>query len=382
MRVAIASLGRFHVLDLARELGGLGAETRFYSYVRRSRAKQFGLAPTFHRGLLPFVAPLIIWQNYGGAFLPNFQERTIAYALNAAVIARLEPCDFFICMSGIYLEAAHYARRRFGAQIWLERGSRHIISQRNILRDLCVPRIPSDFIVNRELAGYEMADRIVVPSGQVVDSFVSQDYTLASKLFRNPYGVDLGQFPLRADLPPSKPATVLFVGGWSRRKGVDVLTKAIHRLKGVRLLHVGSLVDEAFPFNDPQFEHVDPVPQWKLQDYYREAHVFALASREEGLALVQAQALASGLPVVCTSMTGGIDLGLSKSLRERVHVVEPNDVSGFADGLSRALKVARDSKGSESLSDEDRELLSWRAYGRRYFDELSKSHSKADASYM
>src|SRR5688500_6686824 len=111
MKVAIASIGRFHVLDLARELDKLGLETMFYSYVAKRRAERFNLPARCHRGLLGLVAPLVAWQTYAGRVLPDLQERAMANALDTAVTARLEPCDVFICMSGMYLEAARYARR-------------------------------------------------------------------------------------------------------------------------------------------------------------------------------------------------------------------------------------------------------------------------------
>ena len=65
-------------------------------------------------------------------------------------------------MSGMYLEAAAYARRRYGAQIWMERGSRHILSQAKIMADLDLQG-PSEFIIERELEGYETCDRLVIP---------------------------------------------------------------------------------------------------------------------------------------------------------------------------------------------------------------------------
>ena len=45
MQIAIAAAGRFHVLDLARELHALGHRVRFYSYVPRSRAGPSGFPP-------------------------------------------------------------------------------------------------------------------------------------------------------------------------------------------------------------------------------------------------------------------------------------------------------------------------------------------------
>jgi alpha-maltose-1-phosphate synthase len=127
-------------------------------------------------------------------------------------------------------------------------------------------------------------------------------------------------------------------------------------------------------------EHVDPVPQWRLKEFYARAHVFALASREEGLALVQAQALASGLPIVCTDRTGGQDLGLSPALAARISVVTPNDPAGLARALGLALGAATQQAGPAPLALDDRALLSWQAYGKRYFDELRCGLSESSIS--
>ena len=74
-------------------------------------------------------------------------------------------------MSGIYLEAARFAKRRFGAAVWLERGSRHILSQDEILADIPGAAGRRPLAIDRELAGYALADRIVIPSLHVKESF-------------------------------------------------------------------------------------------------------------------------------------------------------------------------------------------------------------------
>ena len=369
MKIAIASLGRFHVLDLARELDALGEEVHFYSYVSRWRSQRFGLPPQCHRSLLPLVAPLLVWQHKGSKMWPAGQERLIAHTLDAAVKTLLQPCDIFICMSGMYLDAARYAKERFNARIYLERGSQHILAQRRILEGLGAARKPTEFIIRRELAGYELADRIVVPSTAVVHSFESEAPHLKTKLFVNPYGVDLDLFPQRSGSRLDGPPQVLFVGGWSLRKGVDVLVKAIRALPGVHLTHVGGLVDQPFPEGDPQFTHVGPVQQWQLKDYYACADVMVLASREEGLALVQLQALAVGLSLVCTTATGGSDLALTPQLSERISVVPPDDPCALAEAVGRALDLAL-GNNLAPLSAADRSQLSWAAYGARYCNEI------------
>ena len=61
------------------------------------------------------------------------REKLLGFALNRAVMARLDSCDVFIGMSGLILEAGRFAKSKFGARVYVERGSRHIVSQARIL---------------------------------------------------------------------------------------------------------------------------------------------------------------------------------------------------------------------------------------------------------
>ena len=219
-------------------------------------------------------------------------------------------------------------------------------------------------MMRRELKGYAIADRIAVPSTQVVESFLPWPEH-ACKLFLSPYGVDLDQFPLRTGTLPSEP-TLLFVGPWSYRKGVDVLAEAIEAMEGVRLIHVGALLDAPFP-NHPRFVHHDPVPQWQLKNFYGAAHVFVLASREEGLAVVQCQALASGLPLVCTDRTGGSDLA-GLGIARLIHVVPAGDPEALRRALAQALDDSTGNTGVARITEAERETLSWRAYAMRHLE--------------
>jgi len=367
LRIAIATGGRFHVLDLARELDALGHEVRFYSYVPKARALQFGLPARCHVSLLPLMWPFIAWERLRPKAAPEMREKLLGFALNRAVMARLGACDVFIGMSGLILESACFAKSKFGARIYVERGSRHIVSQARILEQTG-GQTPSRRAIERELASYKLADRIAVASGQVVDSFLEEDPSLAPKLFKNPYGVDLEQFPQRKTIP-SGPPTVLFVGGWTYRKGADVLSAALKQLPEARLIHVGGGGDVSFPIGE-RFVHYDSVPQWRLSEFYAQAHVFAIASREEGLALVQLQALASGLPLVCTDRTGGADLSLTPGLAARIRVVSSGDPNLLAKAISATL-----ADKLSPLAESDRQILSWRGYGLRYAHELDSQES-------
>jgi glycosyltransferase involved in cell wall biosynthesis len=220
-----------------------------------------------------------------------------------------------------------------------------------------------DWAVDRELAGYGLADVVAVPSRHVAESFVERGFP-ADKLFRNPFGTSLETF--HSTVSPAGPPTILMTGTWSLQKGCDVLVEAWRRLPaGTRLLHVGAVGDAPLP-RDPGFEHVDAVPQSELPKYYARAHVFALASRQEGLAVVQIQALACGLQLVCTTRTGGEDLRDFCATADAIHLAPPDDAERLACALASALRRAPAAGQLRDVLGDHREDTSWRAYAKRY----------------
>ncbi len=365
LRIAIATSGRFHVLDLARELAAIGHQVKLYSYVPKDRAVAFGLPAECHRSLVSAALPYLTLARMLGDRGREARQARLSEALNKAVIKKLEPCDVFICMSGVYLEAAKHARDAFGAKIYLERGSMHVDRQNEILKAAGGRQI-AERTLKRERAGYALADRITIPAWHVEESFAAYP-DFAGKTFVNPYGVDLDMFPQRKG-PPLHPRRVLFVGNWSYQKGVDLLVEAVRQLSDCQLIHVGALRDAPVP-DEPWFTHHDPVEQRELAQFYREAAVFVLPSRQDGYGLVLLQALASGLPVVCTDQTGGRAAQMSESLSRRIGIVPAGDSAALRGAVLQSLQDAAAGK-ILPLADADRNLLSWQGYGQRYSDEL------------
>jgi len=370
MRIAIFTSGRFHVLDLARELSALGHDVRFYSYVPLQRAEQFGLPRSCHRALLPYVLPLVAAQRRGPKAWAPKVDVLLQLALDQLVALRLEACDVFIGMSGMSVRSARAAREKYGAQVFLERGSRHILSQEAILE--AIPGMPRPVVPpfnrRRELWGYDFADVVSLPSHHVEESFLERGFP-AGKLFRNPYGVDLTMFPATPKPSGSRP-TLVFAGTWSYRKGCDVLAEAIQG-QPWRLIHVGAMGDAPLP-KLANFESRGFVPQARLAEIYGQADVFVHPSREEGLSLVQAQALACGLPLVCTTRTGGADLAELLDDPGWVTVVPPDDATALRAGIERGLARAGTQSGTRNVMGAARERLAWSAYGRRYEAELKR----------
>ncbi|HXH06600.1 MAG TPA: glycosyltransferase family 4 protein [Vicinamibacterales bacterium] len=231
------------------------------------------------------------------------------------VARRLEPCDVFHCLSGFGLEAHRVARERYGALTVCDRGSSHILFQDEILAEeygrwgMQYPGI--DFrIVERELREYEECDLIFVPSTFAYRSFV-QKGVAETKLVRIPYGVELRRF--RPEAKRDSMFRVLYVGALSVQKGIPYLLEAVSclRMPDFEVWFVGAVQSDARRFlasMGGRIRYLGIVPRTELYRYYSQASVFVIASIQEGLALVQAQAMACGLPVIATTNTGAADL--------------------------------------------------------------------------
>jgi glycosyltransferase involved in cell wall biosynthesis len=141
-----------------------------------------------------------------------------------------------------------------------------------------------------------------------------------SRTFNIPYHCALSAFlskPRHGER--AKEITFLFCGVMSRRKGVDLLLRAFDRLvrsgAAVRLHLVGqeaelpSFLQQIGPQTRAHVHYEGFHPPGELPDLFSRADVFVLPSRHDGWGVVVNQALAAGLPVVCSSAVGaGHDL--------------------------------------------------------------------------
>jgi len=105
--------------------------------------------------------------------------------------------DIFVGLSGCCLYSLRCARR-MGQKTVLERGSSHMLYQRQILTEEyrkfgLEKTVVHPKVVERELREYQEADYISIPSHYVKETFVRQGIS-AAKLIQTPYGVDLSNF--------------------------------------------------------------------------------------------------------------------------------------------------------------------------------------------
>jgi glycosyltransferase involved in cell wall biosynthesis len=318
MKIVQSTFGVFHHFELARELQRRGHLERIVSTfpwkrlareeIPREKVETFPWVQTpqllLHR-LVTVPPPLGAAIGYRNALLfDRWLDR------------RIPACDALIALSGSSLQTGIHLQQRGGVFV-CDRGSTHrshqaaVIAEEHRLWKLPY-RLEERREMERELAIYRQADAIVVPSQAARRTFLDRGHD-PGKVHAIPYGVLLDRFKPVGD-PPRDRFEVLFAGGVSLRKGIPYLLQAFAKLRHPhKRLRIAGGVDPALrpllaTLAQQQVEFLGPIPQSELPALMSSSHVLVLPSVEEGLALVQGQALACGCPVIATEATGAEDL--------------------------------------------------------------------------
>ncbi len=314
MKVCIGSGGRFHTFDLARQMERLGYLRRLYTGYPKWKVD--GLPDTKVRSFPWLMGPNMLLRQWGLHGLAERITPLVHESFDLWMSKRLEPCDIFHCLSSFGLKTHRIARERYGAITVCDRGSSHILYQDEILAEEYARwglryRPIDRRIVERELQEYEECDLIFVPSTFAYRSFLEKNVP-KEKLVKIPYGVDLSLF--RRVTKRDNVFRVIYVGAMSLQKGIPYLLEALaplNKLPNFEVWLIGGIFPEVRPFMakyEGCYRYFDIVPRTELFKYYSQGSVFVIASIQEGLALVQAQAMACGLPVIATVNTGAEDL--------------------------------------------------------------------------
>jgi glycosyltransferase involved in cell wall biosynthesis len=373
VKVALSAIGTFHTFDLAREMHARGSLAGILTGYPRFKLRAEDLPPELIH-TFPFVHALRMafpWRRLVGSFLEReiVWLDTVSFGAYAAHV--LPDCDVYVGLSGTSLAAGKRAQSR-GARYICDRGSSHIRAQDELLREEFA-RWGEPFkgidprVVDAEEAEYAAADRITVPSGFVQRTFLAQGVA-PEKLRKLPYGVNLSRFG-----PDGTPAEgrfgILFVGGMSLRKGVQYLVQAFEKFDhpGKSLTFVGAVDDEliemlrARKLWPEEARVLGHVPQSELKTLMSRSHVMVLPSVEEGLALVVAQAMACGCPVIATTNTGAEDILADGA---EGFIVPIRDVDALAERLQHMADNPdeRAAMGERALA-KVQGLGGWHAYG-------------------
>jgi glycosyltransferase involved in cell wall biosynthesis len=313
MKVTISVGGKFHAFNLAEQLYKRGHLEKIITSYPRYKVCNKNL-PQSKIVCLPLKEILQKLLNYIPCNKVERMNWYLASLFERQSIRHIAKCDIFVGWSSYALSCLRKAGS-FGATTIIERGSSHIEYQRDILQEEYKrvgirPKLPDPRIVEQELKEYQEADYISIPSRFVKRSFLLKGFP-ESKLILIPYGVDTDLFrPI-----PKEDSTfrVIYVGAISIRKGVHYILKAASELelKNFELCLIGRVDDDIKPLIKKyggKFKFFGHINHAQLYRYYSQGSVFAIASIEEGLAMVIPQAMVCGLPVICTTNTGGEDI--------------------------------------------------------------------------
>jgi starch synthase len=377
MRIVQTAFGVFHHFELARELDRRGHLATIYSTFPWSRLKREGLPhnkvetfPWFH---VPEIALLKLGLNIPALRDPITYANALAFdAWTSRRLRRLPAPDVLIALSGSSLKTGREIQARGGRMV-CDRGSSHQRYQEKIVSEEYqrwhVNRPVTDFRdIRREEKIYELADAITVPSSFAARSFVEMGLP-PEKIVVIPYGVRLERFT-RTTPPPPDRFEVLFAGAVGLRKGVPYLLEAFAKLRhpAKRLRIAGPLhpdLKSVLPrLPRDRVELLGPVSQQRLAELMTTSHLMVLPSIEEGLALVQGQALACGCPVLCSTNTGGEDLFTNGV---EGFIVPVRDVPALTEKMQQlADDPALQQRMSEAALQRVRTIAGWGDYGNRW----------------
>jgi glycosyltransferase involved in cell wall biosynthesis len=153
-----------------------------------------------------------------------------------------------------------------------------------------------------------LADYVLIPSDFVEKTFIDANFS-KNKLIKIPFGVDLEKFKFKKQKEDNK-FRCIFVGSLQLRKGFQYLLEAWKelKLKNAELVLVGNVWPESQEVvskyrNDSSIKFVGFA---NPTDYFKKSDVFVFPTIEEGSALVNYEAMASGLPVITTFNSGTV----------------------------------------------------------------------------
>lgn len=411
MKVTVSCAGRFHSFELAEQLEKHGHLHKFLTTTLNeklipNRKLPDGLrTETARQKIIEIAAPEYI--GYGIRKLPFNNSVEGSYLLkdnlyDRAAAAYIDHTDIFVGWAHQSLFQLREAKTR-GAKAIIERGSTHIDFQQSVIdterTKLGLPALASSavqsMIRDKQLKEYHEADYIMVPSEFARRTFTERGFS-ESKILKNPYGIDLSKFHPTSNRTFLKEGMlrILCVSPLSVQKGTHLLLEAVASLKkkgkAIHLTIIGQTEPEfkgwlrSSNFASVIDQQIEFVPNNELLHHYHEADVFCLPSIQEGLALVLAEAMASGLPVIASDRTGIEELATDA---ESAVVVPAADSIALAEALSQVTDRERlDSLSTAALATIDD--MGWDNYGtraialyERILSQKDEEHSKDFASF-
>ena len=369
MNISIIVGGRFHAFDLAKQLNKNNYLNQLItSYPKYYIKKKYGIDNSRIKSI--FLKEIVQRSFLNKIY--NFEDKLIEYFdVKAEKMIDFENLDILIGWSSFSLKSFITAQKKKCIKI-LERGSTHIEFQNDIVNEEYLlhnlnPRPISNYVIQKEKKEYEIADYITVPTEFARKTFLSKGFS-KEKIIKIPYGVNLEEFNSSNKKKDTK-FRIIYTGAVSIRKGTLYLLQAFDELnlKNSELLIIGN-IDKEIQNLIKKFKKNKniifnrAIKQSELSKYYSISDVFITCSIEEGLSMVQLQAMSCGLPVICTSNSGGdeiihdgkdgyiLPIRNLKELKQKIKFLYDNQSICKEMGKTAQIKVKK--------------YFSWESYGK------------------
>lgn len=234
----------------------------------------------------------------------------------------------------------------------------------------------SDREIELEEEEHQTADLIVAPSHFVARTLV-ENGVAPEKIRVNPFGTDTMHFTPIGKAERTKQTTFLFLGSFTSRKGVPILLEAWRRLKTTKarliLAGTGRIPDGVSRELPTGVSVLGPIKRSALPALFSKANVFVFPSLFEGLALVQVEAAACGLPIIGTTASGAEDIVES----ERTGLIVPaGDVDALARAIDRLIRNPQEVDAMHQAARERARQWDWSGYGDRWAELVSELVSR------
>lgn len=373
-KVNIAVCGRFHYHNYVRYLDQAGLLNRFY-YSHKLSTDAANLEIQCDRAINLWPKEYLI-RLHGrltrGRLMLEFAP-LYAGLWQMGVLRRWDLCDILhLMLHGTGPSLVRRAKDE-GAKVVVEPVNQHPHGVNEILDEEAErlglkARHALSRIQERQIEEATLSDFLLAPSRIVRDSFVKRRYE-KNRTAVLPYAVDLSRFHPIADAAESDHTfRAICVAQITPRKGQVYLLEAWKKLDlpNAELLLIGSLSHEMGPAlrrYDDIFRHIPFVPNQQLLQYYGRSSVFVLPSLEDGFAVVTAEAMACGLPVITTVNNGAADIVTHGKDGFVVPIRSPEAIAEHLELLYRNIEL-RNEMARAALTKAQTEL-GWDMYAGR-----------------
>lgn len=324
MKVVVSAGGRFHAIHLAHQLQRRNLLKKLYSfsYTRSDKAyvdQNFVHTVNLCKCMDLVFSKLKLARFFNRSIFNSYKDDLFDLIVSEKV-KNIGEFDLFVGWANSSLKTLTLAKK-MGAISIIESGSCHIVEQNKLIEQeyekwgvRYKPTCPR--VINKMCREYELSDYIMTLSDFSRQSFINQGIP-QNKVLKVECGVDVDFFLQNSIVARKTKFRVVFVGMICLRKGVQYLIDAWNKLnlpiEESELLIVGNIQNDFQNVLKNQKLNKNiifcgSVDRNKLIRIYNRASVFVLPSIEDGFGMVIGEAMASGVPVICTENVGASDI--------------------------------------------------------------------------